>query len=227
VVVLEWRWRDMARVSLRMVCAIASTAATLLLTSCALLPPVVPVPPVPEEEPAVANYTPLDSSQDAFPLFVGARWVYRNATSDIIQVIHPGDLIETEVAGIVRRLNAASGTPYECYVLRTQQGTAPEVLSYLHRTRTGVDLYGVERLPYAGAPELTAFSGETYMRLPFDEGLTWSFLRQDMVSLDSVVLGQETVPLSATAWSLLGPYTTAFTAAWRVKSEFWGSLADA
>jgi len=215
----------MAKLSLRLICAVVGAVVVLLLASCeSLIPPVVPMP---DEEPAAANYMPLDSSQDMFPLFVGARWVYRNATPDIVPVIHSGDLIETEVAAIARRLDTASGTPYECFVLRTRQGMAPEVLSYLRRTRDGVALYGIERLPYAGAPELTQFNGESFINLPFEKDLAWSFSRPDTASLDSVILGQETVPLSATVWKLLGPYTAIFTDAWRLKSEFGGSLADA
>ena len=90
----------MAKLSLRLICAVVGAVVVLLLASCeSLIPPVVPMP---DEEPAAANYMPLDSSQDMFPLFVGARWVYRNATPDIVPVIHSGDLIETEVAAIAR-----------------------------------------------------------------------------------------------------------------------------
>jgi hypothetical protein len=218
----------MSRNTVRAFITVLVAVLALLLASCvSLIPGVSPPPPRPEEEPALANYTPVDLSQDPFPLFVGARWVYRNATPDINPEIHSGASIETEVVATVRRVGLSAGVPYECFVLRTRQETSPDVLSYLHRTPNGVDLYGMALLPYAGAPVLTSFSGEPYLNFPLQKGNTWSFARNDGSALNATVLSQSTIPLCSTVLTLLGPYTSSFAEAWRVKWEFAGLLADA
>ena len=101
---------------------IAVGALVFGLASCQILvPPAVPEPPDPNAEPAEANAP--DAKAGVFPLFVGARWVYRNATPDLIPVLHPGSEIESEVLAEVRCRDAASRQLYECFVVRTRQGT--------------------------------------------------------------------------------------------------------
>lgn len=214
----------MAKDLARACCAAGCLGLVVLLVSCQ--PPISPVIPDPSEAPAIPNAVPPDASEDVFPLFVGARWVYRDATPDYNPEVHALPGIEVEVEAIVR-VHADGTAPYECYVLKGRQGSGPEVRSYLHRTSTGVGLYGVEVAPYVGSHEPGRFAGEEVMRLPLEKSLTWGFADPSGASLASVVVGQEWVPLSGTVWTLLGPYTSTFGDAWRVKSEFGGMLEDA
>lgn len=215
------RWRSILGLSLAM--------AMLFTASCGYFAPPdgFGPPSVPPEGLAERNVEPSNRSEDPFPLYLGARWVYRNATPDVNPELHAGALIETDVAAIVRCADTEASFPYECYVLRTRQGTAPEILSYLHRTSGGVDIYGVEEVASTGAPELTGLNGRPYIPLPLRDGLAWEFSDRYGISLESVVMGQEFVPVRDTVLSLLGPYTSSFGNAWRVKWQFGGPLADA
>ncbi len=214
----------MAKDLARACCAAGCLGLVVLLVSCQ--PPISPVIPDPSEGPAIPNAVPPDASEDVFPLFVGARWVYRDATPDYNPEVHALPGIEVEVEAIVR-VHADGTTPYECYVLKGRQGSGPEVRSYLHRTSTGVGLYGVEVAPYVGSHGPGRFAGEEVMRLPLERNLAWGFADPSGASLASVVFGREWVSLSGTVWTLLGPYTSTFGDAWRVKSEFGGMLGDA
>ena len=153
----------MAREQLgRWLSLIAVGAILLALASCQILvPPAVPEPPDPDAESAKANA--LDSAAGVFPLFTGARWVYRNATSDLIPVLHPGSEIESEVLAEVRCRDVASGLLYECFVLRTRQGAERETVSYFHRTDDGVRLYAVRTHEQGAAPETQSFGGELFI----------------------------------------------------------------
>jgi hypothetical protein len=219
--------RTMTREQLgRWLSLIAVGVVLFALAGCQIfVPPAVPVLPDPDAEPAEAN--PLDAAAGAFPLFVGARWVYRNATPDLIPVLHPGSEIETEVLAEVRCRDAASGLLYECFVLRTRQGAERETVSYFHRTSDGVRLYAVRTHEQGGAPRAQSFGGELFITPSLAVGDSWSFGQIAGDSLSSEVLGRETVPLRDTILSLLGPYTNSFTGAWRVRSAHSGVLADA
>jgi len=212
----------------RIVGVVLVLAFPVLITSCtSLIPPVQPVPSGPDDVGAVRNYRPLDMSIDEFPLFVGARWVYRNATPDVNPEVHAGSAPERQVVAVVYRQDEASETAYECYVLRIRDGSNPTVLCYLHRSPEGVQLYGIEILPYAGAPQLIPCDGQTYFKLPFHKDDQLSFSLYGGTELSSRVVRQELVPVSATVWKLLGPYSSIFGGAWRVRSEYAGTLADA
>jgi hypothetical protein len=205
---------------------IAVGVTLLALAGCQILvPPVAPEPPDPDAEPAEANAP--DSAGGVFPLFAGARWVYRNATSDLIPVLHPGSEIESEVLAEVRCRDAASGLLYECFVLRTRQGVERETVSYVHRTSDGVRLYAVRTNRQGSPPRAQSFGGELFMPPTLALGDAWSFGQMAGDYLSSEVRGRETVPLRDSILSVLGPYTSTFTGAWRVRSEHSGILADA
>jgi hypothetical protein len=205
---------------------IAVGTILLALASCQILvPPTVPEPPDPDAEAAEANA--LDSGAGAFPLFVGARWVYRNATSDLIPVLHPGSEIESEVLAEVRCRDTLSGLLYECFVFRTRQGTERETVSYFHRAADGIELYAVETRIEGATPRTQAFGGELLLKPSLTAGDAWTFGQTTGAFLSSQAMGQETVPLRDTIHALLGPYTNSFTGAWRVRSTFGGILADA
>lgn len=198
----------------------------LALASCQIFtPPVAPEPPDPDGEPAEANG--LDSVAGIFPLFVGARWVYRNATSDLIPVLHPGSEIESEVLAEVRCRDVASGRLYECFVLRTRQGVERETISYVHRTGDGISLYAVRTSGPGLGHQAQAFRGELLLKQALEAGEVWSFGQTTGAFLRSQVMGREVVPLRDTILTLLGPYTESFTDAWRVRSTYGGILADA
>jgi hypothetical protein len=198
----------------------------LALASCEILvPPIIPEPPDPDAESAEANSP--DSAAGVFPLFTGARWVYRNATSDLIPVLHPGSEIESEVLAEVRCRDAASGRLYECFVVRTRQGTEREVISYLHRTTDRIELLAVETQELGAARRRQAFGGELLLKPSLTAGDAWTFGQTTGAFLSSQAMGQETVPLRDTIHALLGPYTNSFTGAWRVRSTYGGILADA
>lgn len=205
---------------------IAVGAALFVLAGCQILvPPVVPESPDPDAEAAEANAP--DAVVGVSPLFVGARWVYRNATSDLIPVVHPGSEIETEVLAEVRCRDAASGLLYECFVVRTSQGVERETISYLHRTADGIRLYAVQAREPGSAVQAQAFGGEFFLKPSLEAGDAWSFGQTTGAFLNSRAMAQETVPLRDTVHTLLGPYTANFTGAWRVRSTFGGILADA
>jgi len=205
---------------------IAVGALVFGLASCQILvPPAVPEPPDPNAEPAEANAP--DAKAGVFPLFVGARWVYRNATPDLIPVLHPGSEIESEVLAEVRCRDAASRQLYECFVVRTRQGTEREVLSYLHRTADRIELFALETQELGAAPRRQAFGGELLLKPSLAAGDAWTFGQTTGAFLSSRAMSQETVPLRDTIHVLLGPYTNSFTGAWRVRSTFGGILADA
>ncbi len=212
--------------SSRWLSLIALGATLLGLASCQIfIPPTIPEPPDPDAEPAEANA--LDSKAGAFPLFVGARWVYRNATSDLIPVVHPGSGIESEVLAEVRCRDAASGQLTECFVLRTRQGAERETISYFHRAADGIEIYAVETRIQGATPRTQAFGGELFLKPALAAGAAWGSGQIAGDSLSSEVLRKETVPLRDTIHTLLGPYTNSFTGAWRVRSTFGGILADA
>jgi hypothetical protein len=219
--------RTMTREQLgRWLSHIAVGAILLALASCQILvPPAVPEPPDPDAEPAEANAP--DSAAGVFPLFTGARWVYRNATSDLIPVLHPGSEIESEVLAEVRCRGAASGRLTECFVVRTRQGTECEVILYLHRTTDRIELFAVETQELGAARRRQAFGGELLLKPSLTAGDAWTFGQTTGAFLSSQAMGQETVPLRDTIHALLGPYTNSFTGAWRVQSAYGGILADA
>ncbi len=220
----------MSRLWARSFLAISLATGTLFLASCGYFfhsdgSNTLPLPP--EQGSSVENAEPLDPADDPFPLFLGAHWAYRDATPDVNPELHAGARIETDVVGIVRRVDPNTGVAYDCYVLRTRKIGAPDVLSYVHRTSNSLDLYGVEIVQYTGAPELVQVSGEQYIPLPLYKGLAWGFSNPYGVALQAKVIGQEYVPLSNAQLAFLGPYTNSFTHAWRVEWKYGGPLNDA
>jgi len=205
---------------------VATGVLLLALAGCRILvPPIIPEPPDPDAEPAEANA--MDSRAGAFPLFVGARWVYRNATPDLVPVLHPGSEIETEVLAEVRCRDTASGLLYECFIVKTRQGTERETVSYVHRAADGIELFAVDTREQIGALRRQAFGGELLLKPSLEAGDAWTFGQTTGAFLRSQAMGREVVPLRDTILTLLGPYTESFTDAWRVRSTYGGILADA
>ncbi len=222
----------MARLRLWVLAGLLAATVVAALAGCSpLFPPVAPEPPNPDAQPAEENSP--DAAVGAQPLFVGARWVYRNATSDLIPVLHPGSEIETEVLAEVRCRDALSGLFRECFVVRTRQGAGRETVSYLHRAPDGIEICAIEtRAPGTAssrgdASQVRTFPSELFLRPALVLGESWSFGQRAGDFLSSEVLGRETVPLRDTILTLLGPYTSCFTNAWRVRSTYGGILADA
>jgi hypothetical protein len=222
----------MSRSWARGLAAVCLVTAALFLSSCEYFfhpdgsngpTPLVP----PDQGSSAENAEPLDPASDPFPLFLGAHWVYRDATPDIDPEVQAGPRIETDVLGTVRRVDPNSGVSSDCYILRTRKIGAPDVLSYVHRASDGVDLHGVEIVPYTGAPELVQVSGEQYMPLPLARDLAWGFANPYGATLQAEVIGQERVPFPDPQLGFLGPYIGSFANAWRVSWRYGGPLSDA
>lgn len=197
----------------------------LALSSCeSVILPTVPELPS-DSVISVPNFEPAGST-DPFPLFVGARWVYRNATPDFNPEVHAGPNIVQEVVASVQRRVSGTDLAYDSYVLRMRYGSLLVAQVYLHRSSDGVLLHGFEILPYSGAPEMVACSGQPFLALPLAKARDWSFSLVQGSSLESTVVSQEFVPLSNEVWTLLGPYSSVFGNAWRVSSLYAGGLAD-
>jgi len=175
----------------------------------------------------IANAEPNDMSAEDYPLFAGARWAYRNGTADFNPEVHAGSLNERDVLGVVQRRAGPKMTALECYVLRIQDGVRPSIQLYLHRVGDEVQIYGIEALPYTGAPEFLACSGQALFELPMERGQVSDFTLADGTGLRSTVLAQEAVPRLSSAEGFPGPYSTGQPAAWRVVSEYEGILSDA
>lgn len=165
-----------------------------------------------------ANVIPAISEEDPYPLFVGARWVYRNAAKDWNPDIASSGLLESEVVAEVQ----ANGR--HCYVMRTQFSNGPNEYLYIHRTSDEVDLLGSRQ----GAPSGTLLRfpvapGLAFVKLPLTRGAEWSLQFREG-SVRAQVLFQEVVAIEAGQVStLLGKYSPITTDAWRVHYELLGT----
>lgn len=161
-----------------------------------------------------ANYVPAAWEEDPYPLFVGARWLYRNAAKYWNPQISASGLLESEVVAIVQ------GEGIECYVLRTHYSNGPDELLYLHRTGHGVALRGSREVSASGSQ--TSFSlnpGLAFLELPLEEDSTWPLLTSAGIG-EANVYHQEVVAIeSGEVSTLLGPYSPIFLGTWRVHYE--------
>ncbi len=190
--------------------------------------PLAPCPPEPTP-PAVAepvdyalvgtaNYVPAEPGDDPYPLFVGARWVYRNATSFWNPQIAASGLMESEVVAEVQ------GEGVQCYVLHTRYSNGPDEYIYLHRSPNAVNLRGTRLGAAPGSqPRFSLDPGLAVLSLPLEEDKQWS-LQFKEGSVEATVFHPEVVAIETGEVStLLGSYTTIFQGAWRVHYELFGT----
>jgi len=78
------------------------------------------------------------SEFDPWPMFAGARWVYRNATIDFNPEVHPVSLLITEVLANVYCVDRATGTAWECFAVRTTKHPERGKTIYVHRSVDGL-----------------------------------------------------------------------------------------
>ena len=158
-----------------------------------------------------ANYVPAAWEEDPYPLFVGARWLYRNAAKYWNPQISASGLLESEIVAIVQ------GDGIECYVLRTHYSNGPDELLYLHRTKNKIDLRGSREISASGSQ--TSFSlnpGLAFLELPLEEDAPWQLLTSAGIG-EARVYHQEVVAIeSGEVRTLLGPYSPIFLGTWRV-----------
>ncbi len=194
-----------------------------LLSSC-MGPITTPITPPTYENPTdyslvgEPNYVPALTEDDPYPLFVGARWVYRNAATDWNPDIASSGLLESEVMAEVQ----ANGA--HCYVLRTQYSNGPDEYLYMHRTSQEVGLLGSREGAPTGA--LTSYSvapGLAFLSLPLERGKEWD-LNFAQGSVRAQVLFRELVAIeSGTVFTLLGRYSPILLGAWRVHYTLFGA----
>jgi len=162
----------------------------------------------------VANYIPGQLEEDPYPLFVGARWLYRNAAKYWNPQISASGLLESEIVAVVQ------GDGMECYVLQTHYSNGPDQLLYLHRTENRVALRGSRTVEASGAQ--TSFSlnpGLAFLRLPLVEDAFWPLETKEGVG-EAYVYHQEVVAIeSGEVRTLLGSHSPIFLGSWRVHYE--------
>ncbi len=157
------------------------------------------------------NYILQGFDDDIYPLFVGARWLYRNAANFWNPQIAGSGLLESEVVAIVR------GEGVECYVLRTHYSNGPDELLYLHRTKNRVFVHDVENGAAAGAQ--TSFSldpGLPFLEFPIEEDKTWPLFTTEGVGSAYVYHPEVAAIESGEVRTMLGTYSPIFVDAWRV-----------
>jgi len=186
-----------------------------LLSGCVgpvVNPPIVLPPPLEDYSLyGAANYVPGPSEEDPYPLFVGARWLYRNAAKYWNPQISASGLLESEVVAIVQ------GDGMECYVLQTHYSNGPDQLLYLHRTKNEVALRGSSTVGASGSQ--TSFSlnpGLAFLKLPLEEDEAWPLLTTGGVGEATVYHREVAAIESGEVRTLLGSYSPIFLGTWRV-----------
>ncbi len=160
------------------------------------------------------NNVTTASETDLYPLFVGARWLYRNAASFWNPEIASSGLLETEVVAIVQARNA------QCYVLQSRYSNGPDQLLYVHRTGTQVQLLAERSVIATGAqPDYSLHPGLAVLNLPLAEDKSWPLETTDGIG-EAYVYHTEVVAIeSGVVKTLLGTYSPILTDAWRVHYE--------
>jgi len=199
-----------------------------LATSCDwFLAPDDPIGPCPSAEwDSIPNAIPADRGDEALPLFAGARTILRNATADFNPEVHPGGLIERHVLGVVQLRTGSDYVARDCYVYMIRDAIGPKIRLYLRRSGDGIEIYGIETIPYAGLPEFLPCDGQPLFSLPFADGEATSVSLSGGTSFDSEILRLEIVPRSSTHEDYSGLYSSGTVWAWRVISEYGGALAE-
>jgi len=184
-----------------------------------------PEPPAPGEPDSIdyslvgtANYVPLQPEEDPYPLFVGARWIYRNAAVYWNPQISLSGLLESEVVAIVQ------GRGEQCYVLQTHYSNGPDELLYIHRTGREVMVRGSRWVAAPGAqPSFSLNPGLAFLKLPLQEDQTWEEPFRGG-SVNARVFHREIVAIeSGKVLTLLGDHPAIFSGAWRVHYDLFGS----
>lgn len=190
-----------------------------LLSGC-LEPTIPPIQPpvanIPGDYALVgsANYTPGAWDEDPYPLFVGARWLYRNAAKYWNPTISSSGLLESEVVAIVQ------GDGIQCYVLRTHYSNGPDQLLYLHRTKNRIDLRGSSEISASGSQTNFALNpGLAFLELPLEEDATWKMFTHEGVGEARVYHREVAAIESGTVSTLLETYSPIFLGTWRVHYE--------
>ncbi len=180
--------------------------------------PVTPAKPIDYSLTGTANYVPADADRDPYPMFVGARWIYRNAGEDWNTNIAAAGLLESEVVA------EAQDGDIRCYVLLTRYSNGPDEYIYVHRTGSAVQyLASVSTAAPGAQPTFSLSPGLTYLDLPFVPGDTWT-LQFKQGTVTGEVLHPEVVAIQAGLSSLLGPYKNVFTNVARVHFDIFGSV---
>lgn len=186
-----------------------------------MTPPISPPPAASPTDFALVgspNVIPIAPEEDPYPLFVGARWVYRNAAEDWNPSIASSGLLESEVVAEVQAKGA------HCYVMRTQYSNGPGEYLYIHRTSREVDFLGSRQGTPSGALQhFSVAPGLAFLKLPLERGMEWSLLFREG-SVHARVTHQEVVAIrTGTVFTLLGEYSPITTGAWRVHYELFGT----
>ena len=161
-----------------------------------------------------ANHVPGVWEEDPYPLFVGARWLYRNAAKYWNPTISASGLLESEVVAIVQ------GDGVECYVLRTHYSNGPDQLLYLHRTKNRIDLRGSREISAAGSQiNFSLNPGLAFLELPLEEDATWPMFTHEGAG-EACVYHREVAAIeSGTVSTMLGSHSPIFLGTWRVHYE--------
>ncbi len=179
---------------------------------------------------------------DPYPLFAGARWVYRNATPDLNPEVHTSTVRVDEILATVRLVDSASSSAWECYLMKSTEYPHATETYYIHRSEDAVVVFD-EKL----RDPSQVFPGFVLMNLPCRADTYWAYnipktqtgeiywnsvwvaqgsrsgllvgtdVDGEVVFLRSV-FDRETVGVSKSTQTLLGPYTSAFTMAWRCET---------
>ena len=188
-----------------------------LLSGCVstVVPPQIPEMPVTMPDYALvgeANYAPAFLEDDPYPLFVGARWVYRNAATYWNPQISASGLMESEVVAVVQ------GDDAECYVLRTHYSNGPDELLYIRRTANQVKLVDADSDAAApGAQSTYSLNpGLVFLQFPLAEDNTWPLVISGAVGRATVYHTEVVAIESGEVRTLLGPTTPIYTGSWRI-----------
>lgn len=199
------------------VCAVLAGS---LLFGC--MGPILPLPEPPPSETespkydltGTANYVPGQLEEDPYPLFVGARWLYRNAAKYWSPQISASGLLESEVVAVVQ------GDGEHCYVLQTHYSNGPDEFLYIHRTKNAVAVRGSRPVAAPGAQTTFSLNPKlAFLELPLAEDLSWELPFSGRIG-KALVFHREVVAIeSGEVRTLLDPYPAIFLGAWRVHYE--------
>ncbi|MFC2083343.1 Ig-like domain-containing protein [Candidatus Bipolaricaulota bacterium] len=181
---------------------------------------------------------------DPYPLFVGAEWIYRNATVDFNPEVHPSTLLSNQVLANVYCIDPDTGTAWECFAVRATDFRNPESINYMHRSDDGIyrlsEILRDQSVDFPGYLFLpTPFQRDRYLvyNIPkYEDGVLWNHAAGcsgdrnllnvggdgscpvgSEVAMLSIIHRPETVGLSSIVNSVLGGYTTLFTEAWKLE----------
>lgn len=126
----------------------------------------------PDTPAVIATIVPHATSptDDPYPLFVGAQWVFRNAASESRAISHPSSLLSRQVLATIYCVDEASHTAWECFVMDDIEDPDRTVRRYVHRTTDGLLVFH----PRLRDPE-RSFPGHIYVSFPFQQKTYWAY----------------------------------------------------